>query len=175
MRDIYSSNELSVVVDNNILVDLYELESLHLLFEIFHTVMIPRILYDNEVQQVVKNELKSFSFKLGAISTEIGYQTYQTLLSNEQFRRLSRYDKFAISIAKENMCYCNSNDLPVRKACEQLDVLCTGILGVLGRAYKMEKITKTNLQNLLDKLISDETSCYIKSELIKEFKEEVFE
>ncbi len=42
MRDIYSSSEISVVVDNNVLVDLFELDVKNLLFEVFHDVMIPK-------------------------------------------------------------------------------------------------------------------------------------
>jgi predicted nucleic acid-binding protein len=54
MRDIYHSNNISVVVDNNVLVDLFELGCLNLLFQVFDNVMIPQILYASEVQDNAK-------------------------------------------------------------------------------------------------------------------------
>jgi len=174
MRDIYHSNNISVVVDNNVLVDLFELGCLNLLFQVFDNVMIPQILYASEVQDNVKLELQNFNFSLANIETEIGYSTYQILVTNPEYQRLSRYDKFAISIAKEKIYYCNSNDLPVRKTCEQLGVNYTGVLGVLGRAYIKAVITEDNLRHYLNKLLSDETSCYIKEKLIRDFEIEIF-
>lgn len=175
MRDIYHSNSISVVVDNNVLVDLFELGCLNLLFKVFDNVMIPQILYESEVQHKVKLELQKFRFSLANIETEIGYSTYQILITNVQYQRLSRYDKFAISIAKEKIYYCNSNDLPVRKACEQLGVNYTGVLGVLGRAYKKDVINETDLRRFLSKLLSDETSCFIKESIVRDFEIEIFE
>ncbi len=96
------------------------------------------------------------------------------MITDTEYKKLSRFDKFAISIAKENMYYCGSNDIPVRKACEKLGIKYTGILGVLGRAYFKNKISDEKLKQLLKKLLSDETSCYIKEELIIEFKQEIF-
>ena len=174
MKDIYLSDDISVVVDNNVLVDLFELGCLNLLFKSFNVVMIPQILYANEVQSNLKEELQNYSFTLANITSELGYTTYQTLVLEREYQRLSRYDKFAISIAKENLYYCNSNDLPVRKACDRLGVKYTGVLGVLGRAYIREFITKETLKAFLIKLLSNETSCFIKEEVIKSFEEEIF-
>lgn len=173
MKDIYHSDNLSVVVDNNVLVDLFEIDSLNLLFEVFDQVIIPRIIYDAELPSEVQNALNQFDFQLGVIETTIGLETYGVLSNNVEFRKLSKYDRFAISIAKENCYYCNSNDKPVRIACEKLNVKYTGVLGVIGRAHIRNKITFEQFDALIKLLTSDETSCYIDLKVIGQFRDEI--
>ena len=173
MNDIYHSSSLSAGVDNNILVDLYELNCIHLLFLIFDVVIIPNVIYEDETTSEIKDILKAYPFELGSLDTEIGLDTYATLLRDESFKRLSRYDRFAIAISKENHYFCNSNDKLVRKACEYLEVKYTGILGILGRAFKKDYITKVELESYLDDLISDKTSCYIDLKIVDQFKAEM--
>lgn len=173
MNDIYHSSNLSAVVDNNILVDLYELNCIHLLFLIFDVVIIPNVIYEDETIPEIKDILKAYPFELGSLDTEIGLDTYATLLRAESFKRLSRYDRFAIAISKENHYFCNSNDKLVRKACEYLEVKYTGTLGILGRAFKKDCITKVELESYLDDLISDKTSYYIDLKIVDQFKAEM--
>lgn len=92
MKDIYHSDNLSVVVDNNVLIDLYEIERLNLLFEVFDHVIIPRIIYKTELPSEVKGVLNQFDYKLGAIETTIGLETYGILTNNVEFRKLSKHD-----------------------------------------------------------------------------------
>lgn len=173
MKDIYHSDEISVVVDNNVLVDLYEIDCLHLLFSVFDHIVIPQVIFSDELPEAIRTLLDTYTYKLGFIETELGLETYGLLVNDSEFRKLSKYDCFAISIARENYYYCNSNDKPVRNACMKLNVKYTGVLGVLGRAYIKDKITKVELVKLLDLLSTDATSCYIDLHLIKLFKEEI--
>lgn len=173
MKDIYHSDNISVVVDNNVLVDLFEIGCLYLLFAVFDDVIIPQIIYDDELPQEIKQEIKKHKFQLGHIDTESGLETYRLLVNENEFKKLSRYDRFAISIAKENLYYCNSNDKPVRHACDKLNVKYTGVLGVLGRSFIKDHITKGKLETLIDLLISDQTSCYIDLKVIEAFKTEI--
>ena len=173
MKDIYHSDNVSVVVDNNVLVDLFEIKCLSLLFAMFNDVIIPQIIYDDELPPEIKLEIKQYKFHVGLIETEVGLETYALLVNEAEFKKLSRYDRFAISIAKENLYYCNSNDKPVRNACEKLNVKYTGVLGVLGRACIKEEITKEELEVYIDLLTSDKTSCYIDLKVIEQFKVEI--
>jgi predicted nucleic acid-binding protein len=173
MKDIYHSDNISVVVDNNVLVDLSEIGCLSLIFEIFDDVIIPQIIYDDELPPEIKLEIKQYKFHVGLIETEVGLETYALLVNEIEFKKLSRYDRFAISIAKENLYYCNSNDKPVRNACKKLKVKYTGVLGVLGRSYTKEKMTKDELESYIDLLISDKTSSYIDLRVIEQFKVEI--
>ena len=52
----------SAVVDNNILVDLYELRRLGILFASFDVISIPRLIYDEELPEVIKAEIKAYQF-----------------------------------------------------------------------------------------------------------------
>lgn len=174
MNDIYHLNSISVVVDNNILVDLFELGCMKLLFSVFDAVTIPKVIYDDEITLEIRELLNDFEFTLGSINTSIGLETYGILVNDNEYKRLSKCDRFAISIAKENSYYCNSNDKPVRKACERLGVKFTGVLGILGRAYTKKFITRMQLIAFLDDLMSDRTSCYIDISLVEQFKEEIF-
>lgn len=173
MRDIYRLDSVSLVVDNNILVDLYELDCVDLLFKIADKVIIPKIIFDQECMKEIKTMIQSLPFIAGIISTESGLEAYSLLANESAFKRLSDHDKFAIAIAKENCFYCNSNDGLVRQACERLDVKCAGILGILGRAYIMKIVTKDLLNRYLNLLESDSTSCWIKPSVIEEFRLEI--
>ena len=175
MRDLYLSGDISVVVDNNILIDLFELGCLHLLFLCFKIVIIPKVLYEHEVSENIKIELSVFEFHLADIETERGLEIYRFLLSDVNYRKLSRMDRFAISIAGEKHYYCNSNDLPVRRACDDLGIKYTGILGVLGRAFHMLFISREELDEYIGKIESNLTSCYIKHEVIKDFYEHLLD
>lgn len=64
MLEIYHIDNISVVVDNNVLVDLYELNLIYLLFEIFKSVIIPRHIFEKEVSKEVKESLNGYNFKL---------------------------------------------------------------------------------------------------------------
>lgn len=173
MKDIYHSDSISVVVDNNVLVDLFEIGCLNLLFDIFVDVIIPQIIYDDELPPEIKIEIEKNKFHIGLIETEVGLETYALLVNEIEFKKLSSYDRFAISIAKENLYYCNSNDKPVRNACKKLNVKYTGVLGVLGRSYIKGIITIEQLETYIEKLISDDTSCYIDLKVIEQFKVEI--
>ena len=94
MKDIYHSDKISVVVDNNVLVDLSELGCLNLLFEIFDDVIIPQIIYDDELPETIKIEIENYNFHLGLIETEIGLATYALLVNEVEFKKLSKYNRF---------------------------------------------------------------------------------
>jgi predicted nucleic acid-binding protein len=173
MKDIYHSDNISVVVDNNVLVDLSEIGCLNLLFNIFDCVIIPQVIYDDELPDEIKSEINQHKFQIGLIETEVGLETYALLVNEVEFKKLSRYDRFAIAIAKENFYYCNSNDKPVRAACKKLNIKYTGVLGVLGRSYVKGVITVKQLETYIELLISDETSCYIDFKVIEKFKLEI--
>jgi len=175
MNDVYTSNKLSVVVDNNVLVDLFELNCLPLLFQVFDHITIPKIIYDDEITHEIKTILIDYPYILGIISTEQGLNTYGLLVNDPDFKRLSMHDRVAISIAKENLFLCNSNDRLVRKACEKHQVKITGVLGVLGRAYYKKHITCDELLAFIDELSSIRTSCYIDTKVIEQFKKEIFD
>jgi len=159
----------SVVVDNNILVDLYELKRIDILFEVFEVVTIPRVIHEMEVLEEVIKVIDKFDYTVVDLEQGTGYLTYYELTNDTRFKRLSDPDKKAISIAKHHKYYCNSNDGLVRKACREYEVEYIGILGVIEKAYEINYITKNELTKLCDLLKSGETSCYISSKLIDDF------
>lgn len=173
MKDICQGEKLSAVIDNNILVDLFELGEIPLLFQIFDKVIIPFNVLNHEVAADVKALLTKHPYIVGHIYTEEGLTTYQRLTTETEFRNLSDHDRLTIAIAKEVDYYCGSNDKPVRKACDKLNVKCTGILGVLGRAYFQNVITEAELDKHLLFLASAESTCFIKDEIIEEFINEI--
>ena len=173
MREIFQSSNISVVVDNNILIDLFELRRLDLLFKVFVNVVIPEKIYNEEVSQDIIECLQQHTYILGNFLTERGLNTLSILMNDDKFKRLSDNDKYAIAFASENYYFCNSNDKPVRNACEALNIKHTGTLGVLGRAYYQSLLTKDELFSLLDQLISDSTTCYISLKMVEQFKLEI--
>ena len=83
------SKDFSVVVDNNILIDLFELNRLDILFDIFETVVIPRIIYEDEILDNVKSRLDNHNFILADIKTETGMMLYGQLSQNNKYKNLS--------------------------------------------------------------------------------------
>lgn len=155
MKEFYHSSNVSIVVDNNVLVDLFELGCIRLIFDIFDEVIIPTAIYDNEVSVPLKNYLATFQYRKGIIEGDVGLNIYNVLLRDTKFRKLSQYDRFAIAIAAENTYFCNSNDKLIRTACETLGIKYSGVLGILRRAYVKEKITANELRNYFRLLASD--------------------
>lgn len=169
MSNMSDSNTLSAVVDNNIIVDLCELSMLNILFEVFDEVIIPRIIYKDEVLADVKSQLSNYEFIKGDIDNELGMETFYTLSNEYKFRNLSTHDKLAISIAKEVSYCCNSNDGLVRKACKNLEIEYIGILGVLEKAFFKKIISKSKLFESCIALKSDDTSCFISCKVADNF------
>ncbi|MBU0997442.1 MAG: hypothetical protein KKE16_05280 [Firmicutes bacterium] len=174
MIDIFESLEISAVVDNNILQDLYELNRIDILFNVFDMVIIPRIIYEEEVTEEVKQSLTIHTFVLGDIVTEIGFELYRTLSSNVEYRGLSRRDRFALSISLETDYYCSSNDGLIRKACETHDIRYTGILGVLQAAFQKKYLNENEVKHLVHQLQSIDTTCYISRKICEEFLNKLF-
>jgi len=169
LNNTKNSSINSAVVDNNILVDLYELNRIDILFEVFEVVIIPKVIHEMEILEEVIKVIDKFYYEVVDLEKGLGYITYYELTNNKRFKRLSDPDKKAIAIAKHHKYYCNSNDGLVRKACREYEVDYIGILGVLEKAYEINYITKDELTKLCDLLKSGETSCYISSKLIDDF------
>jgi len=163
------SKDFSVVVDNNILIDLFELNRLDILFDIFETVVIPRIIYEDEILDNVKSRLDDHNFILADIKTETGMMLYGQLSQNNKYKNLSEQDKFAISLSKEYEYYCNSNDGLVRKACDEYNVNYLGILGIFGIGFSKKIINFEEITELCNKLLGDDTSCYISKKIVTKF------
>lgn len=175
MASLNTLPEESAVVDTNIIIDLYELGRLDLLFNTFDVVSIPKLIYDQELEEIIKVEIESYSFKLSNIDSEVGHSIYQALTEDEHFRNLSVHDKLTISIANQHEYYCNSNDGLVRKACNLFNVRCLGILGLLKKAKDKNLITMEELASIVNELASDNTSCYIRKSVVKDFLENLKE
>ena len=159
----------SVIVDNNILIDFYELDRLGLLFDVFSKVGIPKLIHDKEIEENVIEILKNYQYELYNVESETSYEAYAALTSNKRFKRLSECDKLVISIAKQFDYYCTSNDGLVRKACKELNVKNIGTLGVIGCAYAINLIEKEEFLKIIGLLLSDSTSCHLKPEIVTSF------
>lgn len=169
MTSLKQYYKASVIVDNNVLIDFYELDKLELLFDVFSKVGIPKLIYDNEIEENVIEILDRYKYELYNMETEAAYNAYAVLTTNRSFRRLSECDKLAVSIAKQFDYYCTSNDGLVRKACKELDVKYIGTLGVIGCAFAVNLIEKDEFIKIIGLLLSDSTSCHIKPEIVTSF------
>ncbi|MBI9013188.1 MAG: hypothetical protein JEZ08_13225 [Clostridiales bacterium] len=159
----------SAIIDNNILIDFFEIGQLDLLFEVFDHVGIPKIIYDREIDEIIKEALKHYRFDINIMTTVEALETYAKLTSEQKFKRLSDCDKIAVSISKEFNCYCSSNDGPIRKACQILSIDNVGSLGIIGCAFENDLINQQDFILLVGKLLSDETSCYIRKNIVSDF------
>lgn len=173
MKNLLNSPPTSIAVDTCVLIDLDELNCLHLLSQIIPSVTISKITHDNEVNDELKAKLNPYPIKLVNITTETGYQLYQQLINDPRYKKLSMYDAFAIAIAKEQGIYCGSNEKLIRKACDEFGILYLGTLEILGLAYQFKRISQEELEHYLSLLESGTTSCYITKDVIDEFRKEI--
>lgn len=165
----FSSRE--AVIDNNILIDFCELGRLDILFKVFETVEIPDGIFNCEVSKEVKHELEGWEYGVASINSIDGYNFYESLRTTNEFSGLSRCDRLLITIAKQNKCVCSSNDGLLRKACIQHRISFTGTLGIIGAAYELKIICEKEFNQLINKIFSDETSCYISKKTLREFRD----
>jgi len=173
MDVIYVSDDPSIVIDTNVYLDLIELGHPELLFGVFGEVKVPRLMYEKEYDDAMKETLRTFAYSVVDLTTDEGYNSYNYLRNQKKYRNLSENDRFGIAAAKEHACYMGSNEKLVRTACKDLDIPHTGVLGVLGRAYIKELVTHSDLVGLTDLLQSEQTTCHITKEVIEEFLEEI--
>ena len=164
----------AVVLDNNILMDLYELELVDLIKEIFKEVYVHTAVWQDEALTVVKDAFAHTELRIVDFSTDTAYKCYSHLTSVYEYRNLSTYDKLTIALAVDRMCIISSNDGLMRKACKMLNIKCIGILGVVRRAYNANVLTKEDVVSCCLKLVSDETTCYISDTIVEEFLKEFF-
>ncbi|HKM29024.1 MAG TPA: hypothetical protein VJY37_05015 [Anaerovoracaceae bacterium] len=157
------------VVDNNVLVDLFEIGRLDLLFKVFKSVEIPQTVYEEEVTESVKSKIAQEQFLLSSVKTIEGYELLRTLLGHRSYKRLSTFDRIIIAIARQDKCLCSSNDGLLRKACVEYNIECTGTLGILGAAYENELITDSEFVKLVKLLYSDSTSCFLAQKTLNDF------
>ena len=167
-KALYTLSKLNVVIDNNVFQDFYELECMGLLFDITDLVMIPRSIID-EMLPEVKTSLEHHDFEIKDITSLGGYQILTRLFNEDKYKALSLKDKLCIAIAGEQLVYCGSNDKPVRKACKDFNIHHTGTLGMLARAYYLDKLNYEKLIHYLNLLKSDQTSCYLADKVIDDF------
>ena len=94
MKDIWTCDDISVLVDNNILCDLFELNQMDLLFDSFSCVKIPLDIYNDEIVEEIKTEVNKYKYATAVMETEHGYEVYSKI--NDQYKGLSKYDKYII-------------------------------------------------------------------------------
>ena len=174
MKDIYRLDNLKIVVDNNVLQDLYELSCISLLFEVAEVVLIPRDIFKEALPEV-KEVLLNYSYKLCDIEDRKGYDILAILYQNQKYKKLSHSDRVCVSIAGEQYMFCGSNDKPVRNACLELGIKHTGTLGILGNAFYHKIISKKQLQSIFEVLKSNQTTSYISKDLIEDYLNQILD
>lgn len=153
-----------VVVDANVLFDLRELDSLHLLNELFSQVIIAQDTVNKELDSEIIELLKETEYTAGFITTEAGYTAYAL---SQARSTLSHYDKMAIALAVENDSILCTNEGPARKQATALKIELTGTLGILAAAYQNGNID-VNQVTLHFRYLANEGSCYVSADLINQ-------
>lgn len=160
IRNLYNK---TAVLDNNIISDFIELDSLDIINKVFLTVMIPASIYENEVLYEDKEHLNGLEFQLVAFETVSSFELFSEIRTRK--RRLTDYDVEVIVIAHEKAVLCSSNELEIKKTCDEYGIKHTGTIGILCCAYENGIITKVEFKNLLLKLFY-ECSCRISRQLM---------
>lgn len=175
MKEHCTYDDAEAVLDANVLIDFYELGCLDLLFRVFRIIIIPRTLYEEELLDDLKVELRNQGeeYQLKDITTETGMDLYRQMTTKETYKNLTRHDKLVASIAGENDGICTTNEKLLRRACAAYEIRYTGTLGILKKSYKKGYLTQDKLIQLVELLVSDATSCYLKPELVEAFKDSI--
>ncbi len=127
--------------------------------------MIPASIYENEVLYEDKEHLKGIEFQLVAFETESSFELFSEIRARK--RRLTDYDVEVIVIAHEKAVLCSSNELEIKKTCDEYAINHTGTIGILSCAYENGIITQIEFKILILKLFN-ECSCRISRQLIND-------
>ena len=143
--------------DTNIWIDFYKIKHLDHPFLLDFEYYISSDTFQNEF---IKSEPTQESLlSLGLRRTDITNAEYeQALTFDKLYPRISIYDAFALSIAKQRGWTLLTGDAPLRSAANQEAIEVHGIIWIYDQLAAQEKITVDEYYDAIDALISAQES-----------------
>lgn len=94
---------------------------------------------------------------LGLVPIDITIEEFELAqVYGEKYRRLSRYDRIALAIAKTRNITLMSGDGALRKAAHDEKVQVIRTIGILDRLFQSKKITAEEYRYCLEQLLENE-------------------
>lgn len=157
------------VLDNNIICDFIELESIGLLNEVFSLVLIPQSIYEDEIREFEAEQLEQLEYNLTNFSSETAFGLFLEI--SESKKKLSEYDVEVIVIAYEKAVLCTSNERRIKETCDEYNIEHTGTIGVLSCCFEHGILSESEFRKLIIKLFN-ECTCRLSEKLKKQVYEQ---
>lgn len=137
--------------DTNIWIDFSLINKLHLPFKLPYVYLMDKDAIEDELLSPtnLKNDLIYFGLK------QIEIDINELLLAEEygkKYRKLSRYDRITLAIAKNRKIILLTGDKRLRNAAKEELVEVIGTLGILDRLYEFQLITLQEYNECLENL-----------------------
>ena len=126
--------------DTNIWIDFFEINHPDHPFLLNHKYYLSSAAYDDEL--IPADERRAVLEDYGLLVTDLTDEEMEQ--ANEfaaKYKRLSRYDTFALSIAKRRSWVLLTGDRPLRNAALNENVECHGLLWIYDELYRLERIS----------------------------------
>lgn len=138
--------------DTNIWIDFFEINHPEHPFLLNHKYYLSSAAYDDEL--ISGDENRAVLEKYGLLVTDLSDdEMEQAIMYSAKYRRLSRYDTFALAIAKERSWILLTGDKPLRNAALNEKIECHGLLWIYDELYRLEKISGEAYTEALNALL----------------------
>lgn len=140
--------------DTNIWIDFHTIQRIELPFRLpFKYLMNEDAIYDELIKSL---NLGEELVRLGLVPTEMTIDEF--LLAEryeDDYKKLSKYDRIALSIAKERDIVLLTGDGSLRKAAIQEEVSVMGTLGIFDELWEQKLIEQFEYQSCLEQLLNN--------------------
>lgn len=159
--------------DTNVWIDFSEIGQLSIPFKLGYQYFISRYTFIDEFikPETMKDDLLQYGLQLADISEE---EYADAVLFQSKYCRLSLYDSFALSIAKNRGWILLSGDKPLRDAAIVEGVECHGTIWVCDRLKTESIVTENEYMTIIDSFIKavDSGKCRLPMNELQKRKEQ---
>ncbi|MGM9858438.1 MAG: PIN domain-containing protein [Bacilli bacterium] len=139
--------------DTNFWIDFVEISRLEWPFLLDYTYLMNNDAIEDELLE--PEFLREKLIQLGLQSTELSFEEF--LLAEEyglKYKRLTRYDRIALAIAKNRNILLLTGDRNLRKAADLESVKCIGTIGIVDHLFYYKKISEIEYEECIKSLIN---------------------
>ena len=138
--------------DTNIWIDFFEINHPDHPFLLKYEYYLSSAAYDDEL--IPADDKRTVLEEYGLHLTDLSDDEMELAMEySAKYKKLSRYDTFALAIAKIRSWALLTGDQPLRKAATHEKVECHGVIWVYDELHRLNKISNENYKEALEALI----------------------
>ena len=139
--------------DTNIWIDFFEINRPEHPFLLDHKYYLSSAAYDDEL--IPADEQRKILDQYGLLMTDLSDdEQKQAMEYAVKYKKLSRYDTFALAIAKCRSWILMTGDKPLRNAALSDNVECHGLIWIYDELWRLKKISTETYKEAIQSLIT---------------------